>query len=218
MALAIFDLDETLIGIDSDHAWGDFVADHNLVDPAVHRAMNAAFYEDYKAGKLDIDAYYQFSCSVLAKNPIPDLLALRAQFIDERIKPKILGRAIELIESHRGRGDNLLVVTATIEFITAPIVELFGISQLIAPIPEMIDGRYTGNIAGVPSFREGKVTRIREWLESTGESLAGSYCYSDSRNDLPMLELADRPTAVDPDPRLREIAKARKWPIISLRD
>ncbi|XOV86087.1 MAG: HAD family hydrolase [Pseudomonadota bacterium] len=218
MALAIFDLDETLIGIDSDHAWGDFVADRKLVDPDQHRALNAAFYEDYKAGRLDVDAYYKFSCSVLAARPLPDLLSLRAEFIDEKIRPQILPRALELIESHRTRGDSLLVVTATIEFITAPIVALFGITQLIAPMPEMSDGSYTGNISGVPSFREGKVTRIHQWLAQTGESLVDSYCYSDSRNDLPMLELADHPTAVDPDPRLREIAKARKWPIISLRD
>lgn len=130
----------------------------------------------------------------------------------------LLPDAEALVESHRRRGDRLLIVTATIEFVTRPIASHYGIDTLIAPDPEIVDGRYTGRITGVPSFREGKVTRINQWLQSTGETLAGSYCYSDSHNDVPMLEMATYPHAVDPDPKLESLARERKWPIISLRD
>lgn len=218
MALAIFDLDDTLISADSDHAWGEFVADKGLVDADKHRAQNHAFFEDYKAGRLDIDAYMRFSCAVLAQHDMPALEVLRNEFMESRIKPLILPKAIDLVQRHRDAGDDLLVVTATIEFITAPIVQLFGIEDLIAPIPEIRNGRYTGEIVGVPSFREGKVIRINEWIRDREQSLADSYCYSDSKNDVPMLELASHPTAVDPDPGLRDIAMDRAWKIISLRD
>ena len=126
--------------------------------------------------------------------------------------------ARDLVESHRGRGDTLMVITSTIEFVTRPIVDLFGIDILIAPIPEIREGRYTGNIAGVPSFREGKVTRLQQWLEASDEGLAGSHFYSDSHNDLPLLRLVDHPVAVDPDPVLREEAEKLQWQIVSLRN
>lgn len=218
MALAIFDLDETLIAADSDQAWGDFVAAKGLVDAEEHKAMNNAFYEDYKQGKLDIDAYMRFSCTVLAEHDMETLEALRQEFFAERVTPMLLPRASELIERHREAGDCLIVVTATIDFVTAPIVSHLGIENLIAPVPEVREGRYTGEITGIPSFREGKVIRLKQWMSESGETLEGSYFYSDSRNDLPLLELVAHPVAVDPDPVLRAVAEERSWPIISLRD
>ncbi|MEX0943017.1 MAG: HAD family phosphatase [Pseudomonadales bacterium] len=217
MVLAIFDLDETLIATDSDHAWGEFVADKGLVDAEHHRHINQAFFADYKRGTLDIDAYMRFSCSVLAQHDMDVLRSLRAEFLAEYIKPMLLPKAISLVESHREKGDCLVVVTATIEFITSPIVEYFGIKHLIAPTPEIRDGRYTGEIVGIPSFKEGKVIRIKEWLSEHDQSLEGSFCYSDSKNDLPMLELVDNPHVVDPDPELLRIAKERAWPVLTLR-
>lgn len=218
LALAIFDLDETLISADSDHAWGEFVASRGLVDAEAHRRQNEAFYTDYKRGQLDIGAYMRFSCKVLTMYE-PDVLEqLRAEFFEERIRPLLLPRASELIQQHRSRGDCLVVITATIDFVTRPIVEHLGIEHLIASTAEIRQGRYTGEVAGTPSFREGKVIRIREWMARTGDTLAGSHFYSDSRNDLPLLELVDHPVAVDPDPVLRAAATERHWPIISLRD
>ncbi len=222
LALAIFDLDETLISADSDHAWGEYVVDNSLVEATTHRQQNQKFYEDYQREELDIDAYMRFCCSVLANHDQDNLLRHRQRFIEERIQPLLLPRAFELIESHKQNGDILLVVTATIEFITQPIAHMMGIDNLIAPIPEQTNGQYTGELEGIPSFRAGKVTRLNQWLaEQTLQddlSMKGSYFYSDSANDLPLLQLVDNPVAVDPDPRLEEIARKNQWPIISLRD
>lgn len=217
MALAIFDLDETLIAEDSDYLWGEFVVHKQLVDAEEHRSRNAAFYHQYKEGTLDINEYLAFSCSVLAAHPTDRLLAERAEFFNTRILPIVLPAAVELVDRHRAQGDELLVITSTIEFVTRPIVDHFGIETLIAPIPEYVDNRYTGNIVGVPSFREGKVTRLEAWLEQTGLTLAGSTFYSDSHNDLPLLRRVDHPVAVDPDAKLRQEAEAQQWRIISLR-
>ena len=217
MALAIFDLDETLIAADSDHAWGEFVASRGLVDAESHRRRSDAFYQDYRRGELDIDAYLKFSCTVLAMFDMEKLTRLRQEFFEERVKPLLLPKADELIERHKAKGDCLLVVTATIQFVTEPIVRHLGIDNLIAPLPEIRDGRYTGNVTGTPSYREGKVIRLKEWLNQNEQSMEGSWFYSDSRNDIPLLELVDNPVAVDPDPVLESVAKERKWPIISLR-
>ena len=217
MALAIFDLDDTLIAADSDHLWGEFVVERGLVDAASHRAKNDASYEQYRRGELDIDDYLRFSCSVLAGRPLDELCACRAEFMQEKIRPIVPDKARALVESHRSSGDTLLVITATIEFITRPIVDEFGIETLIAPVPELLDGRYTGRVIGTPSFAAGKVTRLEEWLEGKPHTLAGSHFYSDSHNDLPLLELVEHPVAVDPDPRLQAEALARGWRIMSLR-
>lgn len=217
MALAIFDLDETLIAGDSDHAWGEFMINRGLVT-ADHRAQNDAFYEQYKRGELDANAYYRFACAALAPHTMALLEATRRDFIEQLIMPLMLDKAARLIAEHRRAGDTLLVITATLEFVTAPIVERLGIADLIAPVPERINDRYTGELVGIPSFGIGKVTRLNEWLADTQFSLQGSHFYSDSANDLPLLELVDHPVAVDPDPRLRDIAERRQWPIISLRD
>jgi HAD superfamily hydrolase (TIGR01490 family) len=218
MALTIFDLDETLIAADSDHEWGQFVVDKGLVDAQKHKKKNDDFYEQYKAGQLDINEYLQFSCSVLTQYSIEDLHRFRSEFVAQRILPIILDKAQDLVKKHRELGDTLLVITSTIEFVTRPIVDEFGIDILIAPDPEIVSNRYTGRIVGVPSFAGGKVTRLEQWLANRQDSLEGSSFYSDSHNDLPLLRLVDNPVAVDPDPILREKAEENQWPIISLRD
>jgi HAD superfamily hydrolase (TIGR01490 family) len=218
MTLAIFDLDNTLIADDSDYLWGKFLGEQGIVDRLVYDKINAQFYEDYQNGTLDMIAFLRFALEPLAAHPIEQLHNWRQDFINSIIKPLLLDRAKALIEKHRAQGDTLLVITATNSFITAPIVALYGIENLIATTPEMIDGKYTGNVNGVPCFQEGKVTRLNEWLTLNNEKLEGSYFYSDSHNDLPLLKLVDFPVAVDPDEKLRDFADTQKWEIISLRD
>ena len=218
MTLAIFDLDNTLIADDSDYLWGKFLVDQGIVDRLVYDKINAQFYEDYQNGTLDMMAFLRFALEPLAAHPIEQLHNWRQDFINSIIKPLLLDRAKALIEKHRAQGDTLLVITATNSFITAPIVALYGIEHLIATTPEMIDGKYTGNVNGIPCFQEGKVTRLNEWLTLNNEKFEGSYFYSDSHNDLPLLKLVDFPVAVDPDEKLRDFADTQKWEIISLRD
>ena len=203
MALAIFDLDHTLLSGDSDHAWGQFLVDRGLVDPEVHQQRNDHFYEQYKAGSLDIHE--------------PDHMhAERDTFLNERIEPLITDKARALIREHEEKGDTLLIITATNGFVTYPIAERLGIAHIIAPHPEVIDGRYTGKTVGIPSFQDGKVTRLRDWMKEHSHELEGSYFYSDSHNDLPLLRLVDHPVAVDPDDTLRATAESNGWPVISL--
>jgi HAD superfamily hydrolase (TIGR01490 family) len=218
MTLAIFDLDNTLIADDSDYLWGQFLVDQQIVDKAAYEKINAQFYEDYQRGNLDMIAFLRFALKPLADNSIEQLHSLRKQFLAEIITPILLKKARDVIEKHRALGHKLLVITATNRFITAPIVEKYGIENLIATTPEIVDGRYTGEIVGVPCFQGGKVTLLNEWLEKTSETLAGSYFYSDSHNDLPLLQLVENPIAVDPDEKLRAFATAQNWEIISLRD
>jgi HAD superfamily hydrolase (TIGR01490 family) len=217
MTLAIFDLDNTLIADDSDYLWGKFLVDQGIVDRLVYDKINAQFYEDYQNGTLDMMAFLRFALVPLAAHPIEQLHNWRQDFINTIIKPLLLDKAKALVEKHRSQGDTLLVITATNSFITAPIVALYGIEHLIATTPEMIEGKYTGNVNGVPCFQEGKVTRLNEWLTLNNEKLEGSYFYSDSHNDLPLLKLVDFPVAVDPDEKLRDFADTQKWEIISLR-
>lgn len=217
LKLAIFDLDETLIAIDSDHAWGDYAAEQGLIDAENHHQENRRFYQDYKQGRLDIDAYLKFSSYVLTQHPLETLYEQRAQFIKTVIEPMILSKGRELVEQHRAAGDHLIIVTATLEFVTRPIADLLGITDLIAPIPELTPAGYTGKIVGVPSYGPGKVTRLNAWMEEHDLTLTGSTFYSDSHNDLPLLNLVDHPVAVDPDPTLAKVAKERGWTCISLR-
>ncbi len=218
MALAIFDLDHTLLDSDSDHAWGQYLVDKELVDPAVHKHRNDHFYEQYKAGTLDIHEYLAFSLKPLTDYSLEDMLASREAFLNERIVPMISQKSRDLIAHHKRQGDTLLIITATNGFVTYPIAELLGIDHIIAPHPEFIDGGYTGRVVGTPSFRHGKVIRLNEWLEEQGYELTDSWFYSDSHNDLPLLEIVDHPVAVDPDDTLRKVAEDRGWPVISLRD
>lgn len=217
MSLAIFDLDNTLIADDSDFLWGQFLVDRGIVDKVTYEAANAKFYEDYRNGTLDIVEFLNFSLQPLATHPAEQLYQWRAQFIEQIITPILLKPAQQLVDKHKARGDTLLVITATNRFITAPIVQLYGIDNLLATTPELINGQYTGKFTGVPCFREGKVTQLNEWLENSAHTLQDSWFYSDSHNDLPLLQLVDHAVAVDPDEKLMAFAKATNWDIISLR-
>ncbi|APR65450.1 MAG: HAD family hydrolase [Thalassolituus sp.] len=217
MALAIFDLDHTLLSGDSDHAWGQYLVDRGLVDPAIHQQRNDHFYEQYKSGSLDIHEYLEFAMRPLTQYDTEQMLAERERFLIERIDPLITQHARDLIEKHRAAGDVLLIITATNGFVTYPIAARLDIEHIIAPHPEVVDGRYTGKTVGIPSFQGGKVTRLNDWIAEHQHSLEGSYFYSDSHNDLPLLRIVDHPVAVDPDDTLKAAAEAAGWPIISLR-
>lgn len=218
MSLAIFDLDNTLLSIDSDHAWGEFLLEQGAVDPEAYREANDRFMADYEAGTLDMNEFLAVALKPLVDNTPEQLASWHQQFMAGWIEPHILERGEELIARHRASGDTLLIITATNRFITGPIAERLGIDHLIAVEPEMQDGRYTGRVSGVPSFREGKITRLNDWLADRELSMHDAWFYSDSHNDLPLLEAVDRPVAVDPDDTLRAIAEQRDWRIISLRD
>ena len=217
MNLAIFDLDHTLLVGDSDYLWGRFLVDHGHVDGETYERRNKIFYEQYVAGTLDIHDFCRFAFAPLTQNPMETLLRWRAQFVRECIEPIVAPLAPALLERHRVQGDRLLITTATNRFITEPIAQLLGVDTLIATDPELVDGRYTGRIAGTPNFRDGKVQRLQAWLAQQPQAPERISCYSDSHNDLPLLLMADRPVAVDPDDRLRATATERGWPVISLR-
>lgn len=217
MSLAIFDLDNTLIADDSDYLWGQFLVDQGVVDKDHYEHANAKFYEDYKQGTLNIVEFLGFSLKPLADNPPERLYQWREQFVRDIITPILLKPAQELIAKHRDRGDTLMVITATNRFVTEPIVNLYGIDHLLATTPEFLNGRYTGKFTGIPCFQRGKVELLKEWLTTSNETLEDSWFYSDSHNDLPLLELATHPVAVDPDEKLAHFAKESGWPIISLR-
>jgi HAD superfamily hydrolase (TIGR01490 family) len=218
VSLAIFDLDNTLIAGDSDYLWGQFLVEQGAVDKHQYASANAKFYEEYRQGTLNIREFLRFSLQPLSEHSPEQLYQWRSQFIQEIIKPLLLNPAQQLIAKHRDRGDTLLVITATNRFVTEPITELYGIANLLATPPEFIAGRYTGNFTGIPCFQEGKVKLLEEWLKTSAENLEGSWFYSDSHNDLPLLKRVDNPVAVDPDETLSQYAAVANWPIISLRN
>lgn len=218
VSLAIFDLDNTLINGDSDYLWGRFLVEQGIVDRDRYESANARFYEEYKKGTLDIGAFLRFALAPLAAHPLDKLVEWRSRYIEEKIKPILLPRARALIDRHRAQGDTLLVITATNRFVTEAIIGLYGIPDLLATRPEMINGRFTGRFSGIPCFQHGKVRHLDQWLEKTGHSLDNSWFYSDSHNDLPLLNRVDNPVAVDPDETLRQVALNNDWPVISLRD
>lgn len=218
MALAIFDLDNTLLAGDSDHSWGEFLVHKKLVDAEHYRQANDAFYADYKAGTLDIRAYLTFSLAPLTRHSLVELEQLHDEFMAHYIEPMMLPKAQALLDAHRARGDYLLIITATNGFVTRPIGQRLGVDDLLATDPELVDGAYTGRFVGTPCFQAGKVVRLQAWLADNRHSLEGAFFYSDSINDLPLLEQVDHPIAVDPDPRLEALARERGWQIISLRD
>jgi HAD superfamily hydrolase (TIGR01490 family) len=217
VTLAIFDLDNTLIGDDSDHLWGQFACERGLVDSGDFAERSDRFYADYQAGVLDIDAYLRLALSTVRGRTLEQVDTLHRDFMQSRIVPILLPRAADLIADHRRRGHELLIITATSRFITAPIAAALGVENLIACEAQIEDGKYTGEPTGIPSYKAGKVTRLYQWLEGRQTSLAGAWFYSDSHNDLPLLELVDNPVAVDPDDTLRARAIERGWPVISLR-
>jgi HAD superfamily hydrolase (TIGR01490 family) len=217
MTLAIFDLDNTLIAGDSDHLWGDYLVARGIIDADGYKATNDQFYQDYLAGRLDISAYLRFALKVLTEHPLQDLLGWREAFMRDEVSKIMLPRAAELLARHRAQGHFLLIITATNDFITRPIADALGVDHLLATTAEFRDGAYTGDISGVPCYRDGKVTRLEAWLHDSGHDLAGSYFYSDSQNDLPLLSRVEHPVAVDPDPTLAATAREKGWPVISLR-
>ncbi len=217
MRLALFDLDNTLLGGDSDHAWGDYLCERGILDGDAYKSRNDAFYQVYLAGRLNITDYLNFSLEILGRTEMAQLEQWHREFMRDCVEPIILAKGEALLAEHRAAGDKLVIITATNRFVTGPIAARLGVETLLATECEMADGRYTGRTTDVPCFREGKVTRLERWLAETGLSLEGASFYSDSLNDLPLLERVTRPVAVDPDPKLRAEAERRGWPVISLR-
>jgi len=217
--LALFDLDYTLIPIDSDYEWGEFTTARGWTDAAEFKRQNDAFYQQYKDGTLDIRAYVRFATAAVRRQGATNSIAAHADFMREVIQKAIQPQALELVRQHQQAGDAVVIVTATNEFVTRPIAEAFGVAELIAVELERDDtGWFTGSIRGVPSFREGKVTRVEQWLQARGLSwdAVQTTFYSDSMNDLPLFEKATTPVATNPDDRLRTLAQARGWRILDL--
>jgi len=218
--LALFDLDNTLLAGDSDYEWGQFLVDRGVLARDEYEAQNARYFEQYKAGTLDIHEYLGFALRPLAAHTPQELAGWHADFMRARILPMVTPQARGLVARHRGAGDLCAVVTATNSFVTAPIAREFGVPHLIATEPETAAGRFTGRLAGTPCFREGKIRRVDEWLAGLGHRLGefeDSVFYSDSHNDLPLLERVRHPVAVDPDAQLAAESARRGWPVISLR-
>jgi HAD superfamily hydrolase (TIGR01490 family) len=217
MALAIFDLDNTLIAGDSDFLWGEFLVQKGYVNAEHFSEQNARFYQQYQDGTLDIMAYQRFALEPLTHHDMDTLNQWHREFMDSFIKPRTLAKAHALIAQHQARGDRLLIITATNTFITRPIGAYYGINELLGTEGVIHNGRYTGEVLGTPTFQQGKVTRLQAWLQEHNETLAGSYFYSDSHNDLPLLQIVDYPVVVDGDAKLLNIAKQNQWPTLSLR-
>lgn len=218
--LALFDLDNTLLAGDSDYNWSLFLINEGLLDGAAHQARNEQFYQDYKNGCLDIYAFLEFQLKPLSEHPKKFLDELHLKYMEKIIRPMMTQKAQDLVNRHQDAGDLCVVITATNSFVTRPIAAAYGIENLIGTDPEMVNGEYTGGVSGVPSFKEGKVTRINQWLAERGTTLADyetSYFYSDSHNDLPLMKLVTNPVAVNADEILSEYAKQQGWPQISLR-
>jgi HAD superfamily hydrolase (TIGR01490 family) len=218
--LALFDLDNTLLAGDSDYEWGQFLIARGVLSRDEYEAQNARFLEQYKAGTLDIHEYLGFALGPLAAHAPEDLARWHGDFMRERVRPMLLPRALELVARHLAAGELCAVVTATNSFVTAPIARELGVPHLVATEPERVAGRFTGRVAGTPCFREGKLQRVDDWLGGLGrrfEDFEDSRFYSDSHNDLPLLERVRRPVAVDPDAQLAAEAARRGWPVISLR-
>ncbi|HEY1058154.1 MAG TPA: HAD family hydrolase [Limnobacter sp.] len=219
MKLALFDLDNTLLPMDSDHGWSQFLIELGVLDRGEFEARNNQFYADYKAGCLDIDAFLEFQLRPLKMHTRQQLDAWHSRYMAEVIQPNIKPAAVALVKKHQAEGALCMIITATNSFITRPIADAFGIEHLIATEPEVKDGQFTGGVSGLPSFREGKVTRLNDWLNARDmdwRSFETSHFYSDSINDLPLLECVSHPVAANPDPTLAGIARERQWPILEL--
>jgi HAD superfamily hydrolase (TIGR01490 family) len=218
MALAIFDLDNTLLAGDSDHAWGEFLVAQGQVPAADYAQANDYFYAQYQKGQLDIEEYVAFVVKPLQQLSPQQRESLRAEFIHTKVQPMIAAGTADLLARHRAAQDELLIITATIDFITAPIAQLLGVQHLLATVPEQTEaGDFTGKIAGVPAFQNGKITRLEQWLSAQNAHFDQQWFYSDSHNDLPLLEKVTNPVAVNPDETLANHAKTQGWPVISLR-
>ena len=219
MQLALFDLDHTLLSGDSDYEWTQYLVSKGIVDRTTHEARNAEFYEQYKAGIMDIHEFLDFQLRPLADHTRADLEAWHADFMETQIRPRLSQKARDLVKKHLDAGDICTMVTATNSFVTGPIARELGIPHLIATIPAQEDGCFTGKPRGLPSFREGKIARVDAWLESMGlwwNNFQRSWFYSDSHNDLPLLLRVTDPVVVDPDATLRAHAEKAGWPILSI--
>jgi HAD superfamily hydrolase (TIGR01490 family) len=219
MKLALFDLDNTLLPLDSDHGWSQFLIEKGQLNGLDFEIRNHKFYADYKAGTLNIQEFLDFQLRPLRDNTYAQLVIWLDEFMAQVIAPNIKASARELVAKHQAQNDVCIMITATNRFITQPIAHAFGIEALIATEPEIVNGQYTGKVNGLPSFREGKVTRLNQWLAKKGwniGSFENSYFYSDSFNDLPLLEYVTHPVATNPDQHLTEIAHSRGWPVIEL--
>ena len=217
MSLAIFDLDNTLIGGDSDFLWGEFLGEEGVVDANAYRKKNEYFYQQYDLGVLDIYAWLEFCLEPLSRYSMKELQEFHHRFMIQKIEPIMLDKAQNCINQHKERGDTVLVMTASNSFVTAPIAKKYGINQLLATEPEIKAGRYTGGVSGIPCFQSGKVDKLMPWLQKNEETLTGSTFYSDSHNDLPLLELVDNPVAVNADKILTKIAEKKGWEVLNWR-
>ncbi|MDH5573552.1 MAG: HAD-IB family hydrolase, partial [Gammaproteobacteria bacterium] len=217
MALAIFDLDNTLLNGDSDYLWGRFLAQQGVVDGEFYERENQRFYNEYRRGSLDIYEFLAFSLKPLSEHSAKQLADMHQTFMQNCILPIITPASRQLISKHQQQGDQLMIITATNRFVTAPIAKELGIPVLLATDPEMEGDRYTGKVEGIPCFQEGKVKRLELWLKNNGKNLANSWFYSDSHNDLPLLEMVANPVVVDPDETLLDHATIRGWKMISLK-
>ena len=220
MNLAIFDLDNTLLDGDSDYNWGLYLVKKGYLDEGEYKEQNQKFFEEYQVGKLDIFAFAEFQFRFLKNNTRKFLNDVRSDYINEIIKPMILKKAVDLVNQHKEAGDKLLIITATNSFITKPIGELFGIDELIGTDPEENEGEFTGKVKGTPSFKEGKVTRLFDWLDEKNLKLADfekTFFYSDSHNDLALLEVVTNPVVVNGDKILLEKAHEKNWHKLNLK-
>jgi len=218
MTLAIFDLDHTLINEDSDYLWGKYLVDNNIVDPDYYKIKNEQFYKDYQTGTLDIEKYLSFSLRPLSEHSIKQLHLWRDDFVTNVIKPVIAKNTPQLIQKHKDKGHTLIIVSATNRFVTEPIANLLGISNLLSTEPEIINNQYTGKYIGIPTFKEGKIKALKQWMKIHDHNLDGSYFYSDSINDLPLLEITAHPIVVSPDEHLKAISLKNNWLEINLND
>ena len=217
--LTLFDLDHTLLPIDSDYEWGDFTTRIGWNDPVEFGRRNAEFFADYQAGTLDVHDYVRFAIDAVRQRGPKEAAEAHAQFMREVVQPAIRPEALALLRQHQDAGDMVVIITATNEFVTAPIAQALGVDELLAvQLERGADGWFTGAIAGVPSMRAGKVTRMEQWLAERGLDWSGvdSTFYSDSHNDVPLLEKVNQPVATNPDDRLRALAVQRDWRILDL--
>ena len=216
MTLAIFDLDHTLINGDSDHLWGEYMVKNGIVDELSYRQRNDAYYQDYQRGTLDNDQYLAFALEPLSRYSIEELHAWRADYVEQCIRPLIAPGTLGLLDKHRQLNHELMIISATNLFVCEPIGQMLEVPTVLATRPEIIDNRYTGRFLGTPTYKQGKVTVLNQWIADSNHELAGAYFYSDSLNDLALLEQVDNPVAVSPDDDLKVIALERDWKIIDL--
>ena len=211
MTLALFDLDNTLLDGDSDQLWTEFLGSLGLVDLTIHGPRMSAYHEQYLAGELDVGEYLAFSLGLISHIPVAELRELRHAYLERLIRPRIPAQARALVDRHRAQARKLVIITLTNRFISEPIATEFKVDALLATEPEIVNGRLTGHIVGEPCYQHGKIAHLRSWLKLNNEDLGGSYFYSDSINDLPLLEAVTYPIVVNPDPQLEEIARQRGW-------